>query len=87
MYACETVGGQGWPPSSAQGRACSVSNRDTPNPSPRSKRDCLAMFYILNTPKRDSGIGALSDAEIARPSTMRVSAGSITPSSHSRADE
>ncbi len=44
-------------------------------------------YHILNTPKRDSGIGALSEAEIARPSTVRVSAGSMTPSSHSRAEE
>jgi len=43
------------------------------------------MVYIRNTPKRVSSIGALSAAEIPNPSTMRVSAGSITPSSHSRA--
>jgi hypothetical protein len=31
-------------------------------------------------------MGAFNAAEIASPSTIRVSAGSITPSSHSRAD-
>ena len=41
--------------------------------------------YILNTPNRVGGIGRLSDAEIARASTRRVSAGSMTPSSHRRA--
>ena len=43
------------------------------------------MIYIRNTPKRVSSIGALSAAEIPSPNTMRVSAGSITPSSHNRA--
>ena len=43
--------------------------------------------HIRKTPKRVSGIGALSAAEIPRPSTVRVSAGAITPSSHSRAVE
>ena len=41
--------------------------------------------YILNTPKRVSSMGALSDAEMPSPRTMRVSAGSMTPSSHKRA--
>ena len=41
--------------------------------------------YIRNTPNCVSSIGALSDAESARPSRRRVSAGSITPSSQSRA--
>ena len=41
--------------------------------------------YILNTPNRVGGIGRLSEAEIASARTRRVSAGSITPSSHSRA--
>ena len=41
--------------------------------------------YMRNTPKRCGSIGALSDAEIASPSTRRVSAGSMMPSSHSRA--
>ena len=50
--------------------------------------DGCAVFghgYILNTPNFVSSIGALSEAEIARPSSRRVSAGSTTPSSHSRA--
>ena len=41
--------------------------------------------YILNTPNRVGAIGRLSEAEIASASTRRVSAGSMTPSSHSRA--
>ncbi len=41
--------------------------------------------HIRNTPKVVSGIGAFSDAEIASPSTSRVWAGSMTPSSHRRA--
>ena len=43
--------------------------------------------HILNTPKRESGMGALRDADKASPSTRRVSAGSMTPSSQSRAEE
>src|SRR4051812_6302296 len=42
-------------------------------------------IYIRNTPNRVRSIGALSAADKPRPSTMRVSAGSITPSSHKRA--
>ena len=41
--------------------------------------------YILNTPNVVGSIGAFRLAEMARPSTRRVSAGSMTPSSHSRA--
>ena len=41
--------------------------------------------HILNTPKRVSGIGALRDAEMDRPRTSRVWAGSMMPSSHRRA--
>ena len=41
--------------------------------------------YIRNTPKRVSSIGALSAADSARPSTRRVSAGAMMPSSHRRA--
>ncbi len=41
--------------------------------------------HIRKTPKRVFSIGALRLADKARPSTMRVSAGSITPSSQSRA--
>ena len=41
--------------------------------------------YIRKTPKRVSGMGALRVADIASESTLRVSAGSITPSSQSRA--
>ena len=41
--------------------------------------------YIRNTPNFVSGIGAFSAALRPSASTRRVSAGSITPSSHSRA--
>ena len=43
--------------------------------------------YIRKTPNFVSAIGALSDAEMASASTSRVWAGSMTPSSHSRAVE
>ena len=41
--------------------------------------------HIRNTPNFGGGIGALRAAEMPSPSVMRVSAGSIMPSSHSRA--
>src|SRR6185503_17065500 len=44
-----------------------------------------ASGHILKTPNFVSSIGALSDAEIASPSSRRMSAGSTTPSSQSRA--
>ena len=50
--------------------------------------DGCAVFghgYIRNTPNFVSSIGAFSEAEIASPSSRRVSAGSTTPSSQSRA--
>ena len=43
--------------------------------------------YMRNTPKRVGSIGAFNAADSASPSTSRVCAGSITPSSHSRALE
>ena len=43
------------------------------------------MGYILNTPNVVGAMGLLSDADSASASTLRVSAGSITPSSQSRA--
>jgi hypothetical protein len=43
--------------------------------------------YIRKMPKRVSSIGAFSAAEIPNERTARVSSGSITPSSHSRAVE
>ncbi len=53
-------------------------------------QDLRKHAHIRNTPKCVGSpgtpeIGALRAAEIAKASTMRVSAGSITPSSHSRA--
>ena len=46
-----------------------------------------APAHIRNTPKRVSGMGAFRAAEMPSASTLRVSEGGITPSSHSRADE
>ena len=43
------------------------------------------LAHIRNTPKRVLSIGAFSAAEMPRPSRRRVSAGSTTPSSQSRA--
>ena len=43
--------------------------------------------YIRNTPNFISGIGASRLAARASASTVRVCAGSITPSSHNRAVE
>src|SRR5262249_50829247 len=64
-----------------------------PRPVQRQRRDAIVdggkevghASYILKTPKRVGSIGALSAAEIPRPSTMRLSAGSMTPSSQIRA--
>lgn len=47
---------------------------------------CLEV-YILKIPNFVDGIGALSAALRLSARTLRVSAGSITPSSHSRAEE
>ena len=41
--------------------------------------------YILKTPNRVSPIAALREADKPRASTLRVSAGSMMPSSHNRA--
>jgi hypothetical protein len=41
--------------------------------------------HILNSPNVVGSIGAFAAADNPSPSTRRVSAGSITPSSHSRA--
>jgi hypothetical protein len=45
----------------------------------------IGVNYILNRPKRVSGIGAFNAADKPSANTVRVSAGSITPSSHKRA--
>ncbi len=47
----------------------------------------LVQIYILKIPNLVEGIGALSAALRLSAKTSRVSAGSITPSSHSRAEE
>ena len=60
--------------------------RAVPLPVPGRFFKRLIRHHILNTPKAGrSGIGASSVAAKASPSTSRVWAGSITPSSHSRA--
>ena len=43
---------------------------------------CGMISYILNTPNFGSSMGAFRAALKLRPRTARVSAGSITPSSH-----
>ena len=45
-----------------------------------------ATRYIRNTPNLVASIGRLSAAEIDRPKTVRVSAGSMMPSSQIRAE-
>ena len=75
-------------------------DRDRPDPEPGAGPDNPAgdlaavgdqdllehgARYIRNTPNAVFGIGALSAAEIPSPSTMRVSAGAMMPSSQSRA--
>ena len=55
-------------------------------PSGNNVRASCGKPYILNTPNLVSLIGAFKVAEIANPNTIRVSAGSITPSSHNRAE-
>ena len=55
---------------------------------PRGEKDYWSAkdaVYILNTPKRVSGMGAFRLALMARPRTSRVWAGSMTPSSQRRA--
>src|SRR5699024_4662279 len=47
---------------------------------------CVEHGHILNRPKVVSGSGP-AQASSAKPSTRRVSAGAMTPSSHSRAVE
>ena len=51
------------------------------------RRESRRAAHIRNTPNFISGTGALSAAASARASTLRVSAGSMMPSSHSRAVE
>lgn len=54
---------------------------------PSARKACVGLRgggrYIRNTPKRVFFMGALSAALRLRPRTMRVSAGSMIPSSHS----
>lgn len=75
-----------------------IASRDTDDTRRRSRDVCFRAgrswqqfrvvhppFYIRYTPCSRGAGGAFSDAEIASASTIRVSAGSITPSSHNRA--
>ncbi len=48
---------------------------------------CSQKYYIRKMPNLVGGMGALRAALKLRAKTFRVSAGSITPSSHSRAEE
>ena len=48
-------------------------------------QDLAEQAHIRKTPKRVGSVGALRLAEIANAKVIRVSAGSMTPSSHSRA--
>ncbi|MNW68341.1 hypothetical protein D3C74_470870 [compost metagenome] len=56
----------------------------------RIKKVCVhhdLLGYIRNRPKLVSGTAVRAQTSRARPSTLRVSAGSMTPSSHKRAVE
>lgn len=57
----------------------------------RQRREFTAwrplVAHILNTPNLGSPIGAFKAALKLSPRTVRVSTGSITPSSHNLADE
>src|SRR5690606_30396019 len=68
-----------------------VGDGRCPNPETgagRRRSDAATpTHYIRNTPNLAGSIGALSEAEIPSASTRRVSAGSMMPSSHSRAVE
>ena len=61
----------------AAGDLAAVGNQDLREHGPAA--------HMRNTPNRVSSMGAFRAAEMPRPSTMRVSRGSMTPSSHSRA--
>ena len=66
--------------------APSTKLRLVPLPVPGRILRLVRHHHILNTPKlARSGMGALRQAEKARPRTSRVWAGSMMPSSHSRA--
>ena len=65
-------------PPEGRGDACSAARV-------RDGSVVMVTSHIRNTPKRVGSTGALSAAESDRPSTVRVSAGSMMPSSHSRA--
>ena len=79
-------GAQAQPARSAKDAArdlAAIGNQETLDHAPLRFRPP----YIRNTPKGAGSAGALPAAASARASTRRVSRGSITPSSHSRADE
>ena len=70
---------------SASSNALRTSGRSSVTRATPFLFSSCAAPHILKTPNFVSSIGALSEAEIARPSSRRVSAGSTTPSSQSRA--
>ncbi len=70
-------------PAGAQGRG--DADRDLAAVGDQDAREHLP--HIRKTPKRGSSSGAWAQADSARPRTVRVSSGSMTPSSHSRAVE
>jgi hypothetical protein len=52
-----------------------------------ARKDRRKLSYILNTPNVVFSTGAFRQADSARPTTLRVSAGAMMPSSHIRAVE
>lgn len=76
-------------------RALMHCSRQHAAPCVQAHAQCLAMKsrtckrasppHIRNTPKRVGSIGAFNAADSPSPSTRRVSAGSMMPSSHKRA--
>ena len=70
----------------AAGDLAAIGDQDLGEHLGPSLQPCLRS-HILNTPNFVSGIGALSAAERLSASTSRDLAGSMMPSSHSRAEE
>jgi len=63
------------------------SDLESAFPDPPHARQFVRARYIRKTPNRGGSILALYEMESPRPRYLRVSAGSITPSSQSRAVE
>ena len=58
---------------------------DFPTVGNQETGEHVRLAHILNMPNRGGAMGALVAAASPKPSTIRVSTGSITPSSHNRA--